>query len=75
MSQVESWGELQHPSTLSSAATLLPGQDKSSPSQPMSGVSGSVGSCGVRLFEIGFAEIRKAQVKECGYAIERSLEL
>ena len=48
----------------SSATTLLPGQDNSAPSSPMSGAPWFVVSGGVRLSEVGFAEIRKPQVKE-----------
>ena len=44
-----------------SAATLLPGQDKSGPSSPMSGASGVVVSCGFRLSEVGFSKFPKPQ--------------
>jgi hypothetical protein len=46
----------------SSATTLLPGQDNSAPSGPVSGASDFVVSCGVRLSEFGVAEIPKPLV-------------
>ena len=49
---------------ISPATTLLPGQDKPSPSAPMSGASWFVVSCGFRLSEVGLSEIRKPQVKD-----------
>jgi hypothetical protein len=45
-----------------SATTLLPGQDNSAPSSPMLGAHCFVVSCGVRLSEVGVAEIRNPQV-------------
>jgi hypothetical protein len=48
--------------TISTATTLLPGQDKSPPSGPMSGASWFVVSCEDRLSEVGLSEIRKPQV-------------
>src|SRR5207244_6741023 len=50
-----------------SATTLLPGQDKSVPSGPMSGASWFVVSCGVRLSVCGSGEIRKPQVRFLSY--------
>ena len=50
-------------SSSASATTLLPGQDKLSPSSPISGASWFVVSCGVRLSEVGFFVIRKPQVR------------
>ena len=49
-------------SSSASATTLLPGQDKSALSAPMSGASWFVVSCGVRLSEVGLYEIHKTQV-------------
>ena len=43
--------------------TLLPGQDKTAPSAPMSRASCFVFSCGFRLPEVGLSEIRKPQVR------------
>ena len=51
-----------HFSTLRFATTLLPAQDNSASSIPMSRVSCFVVSCGVRLSEVGFSECRKPQV-------------
>ncbi len=48
--------------SLSSATTLLPGQDKLAPFCPMSGESCFVVSCGVRLSELGSGTVRKPQV-------------
>jgi hypothetical protein len=48
--------------TISSATALLPGQDKASPSRPLSGASCIVVSCGFRLSEVGLSEFRKPQV-------------
>ena len=45
-----------------SATTLLPGEENSAPSGPMSGTTGFVVSCRVRLCEVGGLEIRKPQV-------------
>jgi hypothetical protein len=45
-----------------SATTLLPGQDRSPPSDPISGTSWFVASCWVRLSVRGFTELRKSQV-------------
>jgi hypothetical protein len=45
------------------ATTLLLGQDKPAPSAPMSGASWFVVSCGIKLAEVGLAEIGKPQVK------------
>jgi hypothetical protein len=52
-----------HPSS-QSATTLLPGQDNSGPSRPMSGASYFVVLGGFRLSEVGFSEFRKPQVKD-----------
>jgi|SRR5215469_8137206 len=49
-------------SPITSATTLLPRQDNPAPSDPVSGASSFVVSCGVRLSEVGLAEIRKPQV-------------
>ncbi len=48
--------------SLSSATTLLPGQDKLAPSCPISGESCFVVSCEVMLSEIGSETVRKPQV-------------
>jgi hypothetical protein len=50
-------------SSSSSATTLLPGQDKPTPSGPMSGAFWFVVSCGARLSEVGLSEIRKPQAR------------
>jgi hypothetical protein len=44
------------------ATTLLPGQDNSAPSAPMSEAVSFVVFCGVRLSEVGLSEFRKPQV-------------
>src|SRR6476660_3392720 len=56
------WVDDIDPSSDSLLPTLLPGQDNSAPSSPMSGASGFVASCGYRLSEVGLSEFRKAQV-------------
>jgi len=50
------------PQLFSSATTLLPGQDNSAPSGPMSDASSVVVSCWFRLSEVGLWEFRKPQV-------------
>ena len=47
----------------SSATTLLPGQDNSAPSSPMSGASCFAVSYGFKLSEVGVSEFRKPQVE------------
>lgn len=61
-------------SSTPSATALLPGQDNPAPSAPMSGASWFVVSCGFRLSEVGFEEIRKPQVVRIEPAERRSDE-
>jgi hypothetical protein len=46
----------------SSATTLLPGQDNSGPSVPISGATWFVVSCGFSLSAVAFTEIPKPRV-------------
>src|SRR6267378_4561396 len=46
-----------------SATSVLPGQDKPTPSGPTSEAAWFVVSCGLRLSEVGLSEIRKPQVR------------